>query len=397
MTRPRILVTGATGRTGAAVVAELLKAGYPVRALVRREDARAAALRARGVEIAVADMADAERVTAALRGARRAYWLPPYDSEMLTGAAVFATAAREARLEAIVSLSQWLASPTHPAFLTRQHWLADRIFATLPDIAHTLVNPGFFADSPYLATIGMAAHLGIMPWLFGDSLTAPPSVDDIARVAAAALMDPQRHAGCTYRPTGPALLSGGDMAAILSRVVGRTVRPVPTPLWVFLKAAYLDGSPVALLSCMELYVEEHRRGAFAIGAPNDDVARVTDRPAESFETVARRLAALPANRRSPSRTLREFARFLAVPFARVPNTRRYLRGLHIIAPAAPQYTGESAVWRRERGIAETETAATPATVTSKRRTLDMLESVDLAERRRHRSNQLSGTSRSRVP
>jgi hypothetical protein len=154
------------------------------------------------------------------------------------------------------------------------------------------------------------------------------------------------------------------MAAILSRVFGRTVRPVPTPVSLFRKVAYLDGYPAALLSCMEYYVEEHRRGAFAIGAPNDDVARVTGRPPESFESVARRLAAPAAYRRSPSRTLRELARFLTLPFARAPNTRRYLRGLRIIAPAAPQYTGESAVWRREHGVAETETAATAATVTA---------------------------------
>jgi hypothetical protein len=270
---------------------------------------------------------------------------------------VFAAAARNARLEAIVSLTQWLASPAHPAFLTRQHWIADQLFAMVPNVALTIVNPGFFADSPYLATIGMAAHLGLMPWMFGDSRAAPPSVDDIARVAVAALIDPQRHQGRTYRPTGPALLSGGDMSAILSRVFGRTVRPVPTPLWLFLKAAYLYGEPMALLSCMEHYLEENRRGAFAIDAPNDDVARATGRPAESFEIVARRLAALPANQHSPSRTLREFARFLALPFARVPSTERYLRGLQITAPAVPQYTSESAAWRRERGIAETKTAA----------------------------------------
>jgi hypothetical protein len=62
--------------------------------------------------------------------------------------------------------------------------------------------------------------------------------------------------------------------------------------------------------------------------------------------------------------LREFARFMAVPFARAPNKERYLRGLQIVAPAAPQYTGESAVWRREHGVAETETAATAAMVTA---------------------------------
>jgi NAD(P)H dehydrogenase (quinone) len=360
MSHPKILVTGASGRTGAAVVSELLKAGYPVRAMVRREDARAAALRAKGVDIAVAEITDMERVSAAMRGVQRAYWLPPYDPAMLTGATVFATAARQARLEAIVSLSQWLASPAHPAFLTRQHWLADRMFAMLPDVALTIVNPGFFADSPYLQTIGMAANLGVMPWMFGDSLTAPPSVDDIGRVAAAALMNPAAHAGRTYRPTGPALLSGEDMAAVLSRVFSRTVRLVPTPLKIFMKAAYLDGEAMALLSCMEHYGEEHRRGAFAIGAPNDDVACVTGRPAESFEAVARRLAALPENRRSLSRSLRELAGFMFLPFARGPNIRGYMRGLQISAPAAQQYSGESAVWRREHVVTETESRTSAA-------------------------------------
>jgi len=352
VTRPKILVTGATGRTGTAVVAALLEAGYPVRAMIRRDDARAAQLRAQGVEVAIAEITDIERVSAATRGVQRAYWLPPYDPHMLTGAAVFATAAREARLEAIVVLSQWLASPTHPAFLTRQHWLADRIFAMLPETMVTIVNPGFFADSPYLETIGMSAHLGVMPWMFGDSLTAPPSVDDIARVAAAALMNPERHAGRTYRPTGPAVLSGEEMAGVLSRVLGRSVRLVPTPLWLFMKTAYRRGYSLALLSCMHHYAEEHRRGTFAIGAPNDDVVRVTGRPAESFETVARRLAGLPQNRRSSMHTLREFARFMSLPFARTPNMRRYLRGLDITVPAYPRYTDESALWRREHAAAQ---------------------------------------------
>lgn len=48
MTKPRIVVTGATGKTGRLVVSELLKAGYPVRALVHREDARSARLRTPG-------------------------------------------------------------------------------------------------------------------------------------------------------------------------------------------------------------------------------------------------------------------------------------------------------------------------------------------------------------
>ncbi|MGB9431399.1 MAG: NmrA family NAD(P)-binding protein [Candidatus Acidiferrum sp.] len=38
MIKPRIMVTGATGKTGTVVVAELLKAGHPVRALVSGDD-----------------------------------------------------------------------------------------------------------------------------------------------------------------------------------------------------------------------------------------------------------------------------------------------------------------------------------------------------------------------
>jgi NAD(P)H dehydrogenase (quinone) len=48
MIKPRILVTGATGKTGSVVVSELLKTGYPVRALVHGEDGRSAGLRAWG-------------------------------------------------------------------------------------------------------------------------------------------------------------------------------------------------------------------------------------------------------------------------------------------------------------------------------------------------------------
>ena len=67
MTKPRIVVTGATGKTGSVVVSELLKAGYVVRAIVHREDGRSARLKAQGAEIAVADMSDVERVANALK------------------------------------------------------------------------------------------------------------------------------------------------------------------------------------------------------------------------------------------------------------------------------------------------------------------------------------------
>ena len=102
MIKPRILVTGATGKTGRVVVAELLNAGYPVRAMVHREDRRSEQLRAQGAQIAVAEITDVERIADALTEVQRAYYCPPFDPYMIQGAVAFAVAAKESRLEHIV-------------------------------------------------------------------------------------------------------------------------------------------------------------------------------------------------------------------------------------------------------------------------------------------------------
>src|SRR5262249_30998716 len=223
MIKPRIIVTGATGKTGSVVVNELLKAGYPVRALVHKEDGRSAHLKAQGAELAVADMSDVERIADALKHVQRAYYCPPFDPYMIQGAVAFAVAVREARLEHIVGVTQWLASPSHPSLMTRQLWLVGRLFSMTPGVAHTIVRPGIFADAS-LATTGSALHLGIFPWMSGNSRNAPPSNEDIALVAVAARIDPARHAGRSYRPTGPELLGAEDMAKAIGRAVGRSVR-----------------------------------------------------------------------------------------------------------------------------------------------------------------------------
>jgi NAD(P)H dehydrogenase (quinone) len=159
--KPKILVTGATGKTGGAVVTELLAKGWPVRAAVRVRDARSDRLQRRGAEIVVVDIFDPNQLMDAMRGVQRAYYCPPYHPFVIQSASAFAVAARETGLEQIVGLSQWLAGPNHPALMTRQQWLIDRMFAALPNIAHTAVTPGFFADSPFLEMMPMAAHLGI--------------------------------------------------------------------------------------------------------------------------------------------------------------------------------------------------------------------------------------------
>jgi NAD(P)H dehydrogenase (quinone) len=364
MTKPRILVTGATGKTGRVVVDELLKAGHPVRAMVRREDGRSDRLKARGAEIAVADMSDVERVIEAMKDVQGAYYCPPFDPYMIQGAVALAVAAREARVEHIVSLTQWLASPSHPSLMTRQLWLADRLFAMTPGVAHTLVNPGFFADA-YLTPMPLAAHLGLFPWMFGDSRNAPPSNEDIGRVAAAALMDPARHAGKSYRPTGPALLGAAEMAEAVGRAVGRSLIVLPTPPWLFLKSARLAGLTDDVLRGLLHYIEDHRLGAFEVDAPTTDVLEVTGRAPEDLETIARRYAAMPRNRRTFGNSLRTFAEFMVAPLSPGLNLERYDRQLRAPFPSRPQLAPRSEVWRREHGGLDAGQPATPGPVAAR--------------------------------
>ena len=320
MKKPTILVIGAGGKTGSAVVTEMLSKGWPVRAVVRREDARSARLRVLGAETVVADLLDPQRLLDAVRGTSRAYFVPAFDSRMVDGAVAFAAAAREARLEQIVQMSQWLSSPDHPSLFTRQVWLVDRLFSALPGIAHTIVNPGFFADN-YLRTIDYAALLGVFPIMTGDSLNAPVSNEDIARVVAAALVDPPAHAGKSYRPTGPTLLSARDMVGVLRRILRAPVIGLPMPWWLFVRAARLDGESLYTLEQYRHYLEDHRDGAFARGAPNDVVLELTGRTSEDFETIARRYAGLPFARRTIPNRLRAFSRFMRVPFVVVGSRR----------------------------------------------------------------------------
>jgi NAD(P)H dehydrogenase (quinone) len=74
---PPVLVTGAAGQVGGIgrlLVETLRDRGVPVRAVVRSDDGRAAALRLRGAEIAVADLTRPEQVVPVLDGCTRAYF-----------------------------------------------------------------------------------------------------------------------------------------------------------------------------------------------------------------------------------------------------------------------------------------------------------------------------------
>ncbi len=354
--KPDILVTGATGKTGRALVRELLREGWPVRALVRSEDERSDRLRSLGATIAVADLFDPGQLVAAMRGTRRAYFVPPMHPYMIQAANAFAVAARETGLETIVQMSQWTSNPSHPSVHTRQMWLVDNIFSMIPGVGHTILNPGYFADN-ILRLTDYATLLGVLPVLTGTSRSAPVSNEDIARVAARILISPESHVGKRYRPTGPMLLSGRDAAAIMGQVIGKRVIPLELPFWLFLKVARMQRVDPFHIHSLRDYLEDHRRGVFEFeGGVNDTVLEVTGTPAESFTTTVRRYASQPFARVTPANRLLALANFLRSPLHPGYDLERLARERDFPEPTTPVLSADSEVWRREHTRQNLQTA-----------------------------------------
>ncbi len=213
--KPRILVTAAAGRNASAAVLELLRKGFPVRAFVRRKDARSETLRKAGAEIFVGDLFDLSDLRSALVDVQRAYHSPPVAPHLLHGMMLFALAAEEAKLEVVALMSGWNPHPAHPTIHTREHWIANNIYRWMPTVDVIYVNPGIFAFM-YLLGLPAIVHFGMLVGSWGDGLNAPPSSEDIGAVAAGVLANPSPHIGKRYRPTGPKLISPHDMADVLT-------------------------------------------------------------------------------------------------------------------------------------------------------------------------------------
>lgn len=267
---------------------------------------------------------------------------------MIQAANAFAVAARDAKLEAIVQMSQRTSSASHPTAMTRQTWLIDRIFSMIPGVAHIIFNPGMFADN-FLRIIDFAALLGIFPMLMGESKCAPISNEDMARAAALLMDDPAKHVGKSYRPTGTELLSGQDMATIVAKVVGHSVIPLNFPLWMFRKVARLQKIDPYQIAVLVQYIEDNKQGAFSFaGGLTNVMEQLTGRPAESFETTSRRYAELPSARQTLGNRLRAFANFNITPFYPGYNLSAYERSLELPVPAKPLFCMQDDRWTKSR-------------------------------------------------
>ena len=348
--KARILVPGAAGKTGGAVARQLLQQGYPVNALVRRQDHRAGALSKAGAKVFVGDLLEPEDLRHAMTDVQRAYYLAPWAPNQLNGAINFAVAATDARLEVVVAITQWLAQPQHPSLATRQSYLTDRVFDWMPGVDSIRVNPGWFADN-YMAVLGTVAQLGIFPYPLGDGKAAPVSNEDIARVAVGALVNPGPHVGKYYRPSGPELLAPHQLAATFGKVLGRSVTYRDMSSRLFLKALKVLGMDPFLMNQLQYYLEEYRRGGFEAGAPNDVVQRVGGSAPEDFGTITRRyMAANPMTRPSLANKLRAIAEFGKIVLARTPDISAYERAQNHPLLRDPKYGLDYEPWRRSHDV-----------------------------------------------
>ena len=348
--KPKILVTSAAGSTGIPTALQLLEKGYPVRAFVRSRDHRATRLEDAGAEIFVGDQYSIADMRRAMDDVQRAYHCAPAAPNVLHFGTVFAIAAREAKLEHVVMLGQWLASAAHPSVGTREVWLNEEVLELLPDTTLTVINVGWFAEN-YFWVLEPIAQLGIMPMPLGDGnvkKNSPPSNEDIAAVTVASLIDPVAHAGKVYRPTGPELLSPNEIAAIMGKALGRKVRYQDISEAMLLRALKVQGFPEMMPTQLRLYADEYRRGAFAVNAPTNVVREVTGKEPEDFETITRRIVATrPEAAQNVGNKLKAISNFLKILLtAKVDPDAIERRRDHVLLKSAT-FARDSEAWRKK--------------------------------------------------
>ena len=222
----KILITGATGVhgiKGAFIVDELVRLGYPVRAMARVEDDRCKALRDLGAEVVVADFRSHTELCDAMQGIRRAYFCYPMKAGIVEATVNVASAAIKCGVEAIVNLSLMVAKENAPSPVARGHWMSERIFDWAgTDVVH--LRGGFFYENVFELAGVQTADTGelAIPFGTGKARLAWISATDIARFAAALLQSPEAHRGKTYFVTGH-VYSFLEIAGMLTDHLGRRV------------------------------------------------------------------------------------------------------------------------------------------------------------------------------
>ena len=263
MTKQTVLITGSTGATGGFAIDALVKMPVQVRALVRKDDERAARLREIGVETRVGDLLEIDQVRSAMEGVTAAYFVYPLLPGLITATAYFAQAAAEAGLKSIVNMSQISARRDSRSHQARDHWISERVF-DWSGLAVTHLRPTFFAQwltrGKQVKTIAEESYFRLP---FGTGRHAPIAAEDQGRVIAAILSNPAPHAGKTYELCGPVEMDYHGVAAAMSEELGRTIVYQPMEIPDYRRQLEALAMPEQMIQHLCAVAEDYQAGLFA--------------------------------------------------------------------------------------------------------------------------------------
>ena len=280
-------VTGATGEVGGRVARRLADRGIPQRLLVR--DASRAP-RLDGAEVAtISGFGDRDSMRAALEGIATLFLVPAEEAlDRIDQHKTAVDAAVDAGVERIVYLSFVGATPDNTFTLGRHHWATEEHIRT-KDVAFVFPRMNLYMDFIPL----FAGEDGVIRGPAGAGRVAAVLRDDIADVVAEILADPAAHDGRTYDLTGPEAVTLAEIADVLTRVTGRTVRFEDETVEEAWESRRASGAPDWMI---EGWVTSYLAIANGeLDVVSDDVERIAGHPPLRLEDWLRARAAEPSS------------------------------------------------------------------------------------------------------
>lgn len=287
---PKILVTGATGKSGFVAIETLIKQGIPVRGLAHREGPKVDSLRALGADVVVGDFLNLDEIVEAMNGIESAYFCYPVAPRLIDATAYFAAAAKEAKLKFILNISQISARRVAKSHAALNHWVAERIFdwSGIPT-AH--LKPTFFAEwLVYLVDAAELRATGALKLPMGEGRHAPIAAEDIGRLVAAILQNPEPHAGKSYTVHGPVEMNHHEIAKEMGKALGFEVHYEPVTAEQFIKEGQLKGWSEFIHQHVSEVSKDYQNGVFA--GEDSIIGPLTGRPPMSVETFVKKNRAI---------------------------------------------------------------------------------------------------------
>ncbi len=282
-----ILVTGATGLTGGALVRRLSAGRVPVRALARSATRAERLSTLPQVEVVEGDMAQPATLGRALLDVDRAMLISSADPAMLEVQSNFIDAAARAGVGHVVKLSGIIPDLHSPFRYARMHGEIERRLES-SGMAFTHLRAGEFMHA-YFRQVPSIVAKGKLLLPMEDARIASIDVGDIAEVAATILTG-SGHEGAVYPLTGPEALSMTDVAEKLSAATGKAIQYVNVAPEQATAAQLAAGMPPFTAEALAELFAERRKGKEAQVSPF--VQTILGRRATSFDEFAARHAAV---------------------------------------------------------------------------------------------------------